>query len=118
MVRVALLSRVTFTAITLINRYCFELYSHFLRMLPVPAVRFAWGGKRLPGSKYFPQQNQLTSSTPEPAGARPWQSHGPGGDRLRGTLPAGTHAARRPLAALPDPQRDNAHYALPDPLIP
>lgn len=118
MVRVALLSRVTITTATLINRYCIDFYTHFSRMLPVPAVRFAWGGKRPPGYAYFPKHNQLIASTPEPGGNRPWHSHGPVGDRLCPTLPIGKRAARRPYAGLPDPQHDNTRYALPNPRIP
>ncbi len=117
MLPVALLSRVTFTTVTLINRYCIELYTHFSRLLRAPAVRFAWGGKRRPEYNYLPK-NQLTDSTPEPDEARSWRSRAM--DRAcPGYAPAnGDQAARRGYAALPDPRHDNTHYASPDTLIP
>lgn len=117
MVRVALLSRVTFTTATLINRYCVDFYTHFSRLLPAAAVRFAWGGRRPPEYNH-PPSNPLIPATPEPGGNRPWQSHCPGEACPCGTLPAGTPAARRGYAALPDPRMDTAHYAIPDTRIP
>jgi hypothetical protein len=116
MLPVALLSRVTLTTITLINRYCIDIYTHFSRLLRAPAVRFAWGGKRPPEYNY-PPKNQLTDSTPKPGGARPW--HCPAGDRAcPGYASAnGGQAARRGYA-LPDPRHDNTHYASPETLIP
>jgi hypothetical protein len=113
MLPVALLSRVTFTTATLINRYCIDLYTHFSRLLPVPAVRFAWGIKRPSGYNYLPE-NQPTHLTPEPGRARRWQSRCANGACPCCAPSAGVGAARRNPLALPDPLHDNAQYASPN----
>ncbi len=114
MLPVALLSRVTFTTSILINPYCIDFYTCFVRLLRAPAIRLAWGGKR-PSEYHHLPQNQLTDSTPEPGEARPWRS--PAKDCARpGYVPAaGDQAARRGHAVLPDPQHDNTRYASPNP---
>ena len=116
MVRVALLSRVTFTTATLINRYCIDFYTYFSRLLPAPGVRSARGGKRPSGSNHL-HQHQLTRSTTEPGRASSWQRCCPDGACACCATPAGKRAARRVCAARPDPQSDNTHYASPNPPI-
>jgi hypothetical protein len=113
MLRVALLSRVTFTTTTLINRYCIDLYTHFSRLLPVPPVRFARGIQRPSGYNYLPN-HQPTDLTPEPGGARCWQSRCANGACLCCAPPAGVGAARRSPLAPPDPRHDTTHYAVPN----
>ncbi len=89
MLPVALLSRVTFTTTTFINRYCIDIYTHFSWLLSATAVRFAWGGKRPPEYKY-PQQNQLIHSTSEPGKASP------GRDATTTTAAAGARHRKQP----------------------
>ncbi len=117
MLPVALLSRVTFTTVTLINRYCIDIYTHFSRLLPVPAVRFARGIKRPSGYSYLPK-NQPTHLTTKPGGARSWQSRCANGTGPCCAPPAGVCAARRNPLAPPDLLNDTAHYASPHTRIP
>ncbi len=113
MVRVALLSRVTFSTVTSINRYCFDIYTHFSLLLRGPAVRFAWGGKR-PPEYYYSQPNPLSYSMSEPSKASPWRGRYDDYACPVGTVPeAGVHAARRTNSALPDPNLDSTSYAIP-----
>jgi hypothetical protein len=99
MPNVTILSRVTFSTVSVLNRYYFELYTHFSRFLLSSAVRFPRGSKRQPGYGSLP---------PGPR-ANPWRERETG---VRDEPEKGG-AARRGTPRHPDPKQHTARYAPP-----
>jgi hypothetical protein len=106
MLNITLLSRVTFSTVSVFNRHCFELYTHFSRLLLSSAVRFPRGGKRQSG---YGSLSPGPLSIPTGPQANPWRERESGAQ----DEPEKGKVARRGTPRRPDPKQHTARYAPP-----